>query len=181
MVSAVACSKGRHFSHAPINNIIKHSLESAKVPCHLEPVELYRSDSKIPDGASVIPWKGGKVLVLDATSSCPDTLAPSHLSMAVREAGEVAEDVEYRKKRKYSHLVATHCFTAVAVETLGVFGQDAHAFFREVARRVRSPTDDSQARQYLVQRVSVAIQRGNAAVVLGCIGSVDLLNIICIV
>ena len=35
-----------------MNDIIKRSLESAKIPCHLEPVGLYRSDGKRPDGAS---------------------------------------------------------------------------------------------------------------------------------
>ena len=30
-------SKGRHSRHAAVNNIIKRSLEAAKVPCHLEP------------------------------------------------------------------------------------------------------------------------------------------------
>ena len=76
-------SKGRHSRHAAVNDIIKRSLESAKVPCHLEPVGLYRSDGKRPDGASVVPWRGGgEILVWDAT--CPDTLAPSHSSMAIR-------------------------------------------------------------------------------------------------
>ena len=52
-------SKGRHSRHAAVNDIIKRSLESAKVPCHLEPVGLYRCDGKRPDGASVVPWRGG--------------------------------------------------------------------------------------------------------------------------
>ena len=46
---------------------IKRSLEAAKVPGHLEPTGLYRSDGKRPDGATLVPWKRGKVLVLDAT------------------------------------------------------------------------------------------------------------------
>ena len=45
-----------------MNDIIKRSLESAKVPCHLEPVGQYRSDGKRPDGASVVPWRGGNIL-----------------------------------------------------------------------------------------------------------------------
>ena len=147
-------SKGRHSRHAAVNDIIKLSLESAKVPCHLEPVGLYRSDGKRPDGASIVPWKAGKILVWDVT--CPDTLAPSHLSVAVREAGAVAVDAEYRKELKYSHLDATHCFIPIAVETLGAFGTHACTFFREVARRVRLVTDDPLAHQFLVQRISVA-------------------------
>ena len=38
----------------------------------------------------------------DAT--CPDTLAPSHSSLANREAGAVAADAEHRKQQKYAHL-----------------------------------------------------------------------------
>ena len=53
-------SKGRHSRHASLNDIIKRALDSAKVPCHLEPAGLYRSDGKRPDGASVVPWRGGR-------------------------------------------------------------------------------------------------------------------------
>ena len=95
-------SKGRHSRHAAVNDTIKRSLEAAKVPCHLEPTGLYRSDGKRPDGATLVPWKRGKVLVWDAT--CPNTLAPSHSSLAIREAGAVAADAEHRRQQKYAHL-----------------------------------------------------------------------------
>ena len=158
-------SKGRHSRHAALNDIIKRSLESAKVPCHLEPTGLYRSDGKRPDGASVVPWRGGKVLVWDAT--CADTLAPSHISLAVRESGAVAADAELRKKQKYLLLDSTHHFVPVAVETLGPIGQEARVFLREVARRITASTQEPLALQYLLQRVAVAVQRGNTASVLG--------------
>jgi hypothetical protein len=150
-----------------MNDIIKRSLESAKIPCHLEPTGLYRSDGRRPDGASVVPWKGGKILVWDAT--CPDTLAPSHITMAVREAGAVAANAEHLKNQRYSHLVTTHCFVPVAIETLGTFGGEARAFLRDLAKRIFSVTKDPLSHQHLVQRVAVAVQRGNAAAVLGCI------------
>ena len=65
----------------------KETLDSLKIPSHLEPSGLYRSDGKRPDGATIIPWQKGKILVWDAT--CPDTLATSHLSLAIREGGAV--------------------------------------------------------------------------------------------
>ena len=108
------------------------------------------------------------MLVWDAT--CPDTLAPSYSTVAVREAGAVAADAEYRKTQKYSHLSSSHCFVPVAVETLGVFGKEARRFFREVAQRMRLATGEQLAHQYLLQRISVAVQRGNVAAVLGCTG-----------
>ena len=80
----------------------------------------------------MVPWRGGKVLVWDAT--CADTLTPSHISLAVRESGAVAADAELRKKQKYLLLDSTHHFVPVAVETLGPIGQEARVFLREVAR-----------------------------------------------
>ena len=108
------------------------------------------------------------MLVWDAT--CPDTLAPSNSTLAVREAGAVAADAEYKKTQKYSHRSSSHCFIPVAVETLGVFGKEARRFFREVTQRMKLATDEQLAHQYLLQRISVEVQRGNAAAVLGCTG-----------
>ena len=51
-------SKGWHPRHAGVNNVIKRSLDAAQIPSHLEPSDLYRSDGKCLDGASVVPWKG---------------------------------------------------------------------------------------------------------------------------
>ena len=47
------------------------------------------------------------MLVWDTT--CSDTLAPSHSTLAVREAGAVAADAEYKKTLKYMHLDSSHC------------------------------------------------------------------------
>ena len=74
-----------------MNDVVKRSLEAAKIPSHLEPTDIYRSDGKRPDGASSVPWKGGRVLVWDAT--CPDTLAPSYSALATRETGVVAAEM----------------------------------------------------------------------------------------
>ena len=78
-------SEGRHYRHATINNIVHRALSTARIPSRLEPLGLSRSDGKRPDGVTVVPWKNGKQLVWDAT--CPDTSAPSHLSLTSTEAG----------------------------------------------------------------------------------------------
>ena len=112
------------------------------------------------------PWQCGKLLVWDAT--CPDTLAPSHSTLATREAGAVAADAEHKKTQKYMHLLPTCHFIPVAVETLGVFGKAAHSLFRDITHRVKLVTEDDLTHQHFVQRIAVAVQRGNAASVLGC-------------
>ena len=126
---------GRFARHAAINDIIKRSLDAVKIPNHLEPTGLYLSDGKRPDGTTIVPWKGGKVLVWDAT--CPDTLAPSYSTLAVSEAGAVADEAERKKKVKYAHLENSHhYFVPVAVETLGVFGSEARSFFKDLGGRI---------------------------------------------
>ena len=82
-------SQGCHPRHARINSLIQRHLSAAGIPAHLEPTGLCRSDGKHPDGASIMPWSCGWVLVWDATG--PDTLAPLHIALASREPGLVAE------------------------------------------------------------------------------------------
>ena len=161
-------SKGRHSRHAALNDIV-HSLDAAKIPSHLEPLGLYRSDGKCPDGASVVPWQRGKILVWDVT--CSDSLAPSLRDIAIREPGAVAAAAEHRKRSKYSHLNATHHFIPIAVETLGALGEDAHSFFWDLAKRLETVNENRRSHQFLLQQVAVAVQRGNTASVLGSIAS----------
>ena len=161
-------SEGRHPRHAAVNDIIQRALTSAKIPSRLEPSGLYRSDGKRPDGCSILPWRSGKVLVWDAT--CPDTYAPSHVSTAAREPGAVAVQAEHLKMTKYSHLESDYLFVPFAIETSGVLGQAAWDFVNDLGWRLHHATGEPRSKEYLLQRLSVAIQRGNAAAVLGTAG-----------
>ena len=77
---------------------------------------------------------------------------------------------EERKKSVYAHLDPSHSFTPVAVETSGVVGPQSLAFLKDLGRRMRQVTGEERSLSYLLQRVSVAVQRGNAASVLGTTG-----------
>lgn len=158
-------SQGRHFRHSSINH---RALSAAKIPSRLEPSGIFRTDGKRPDGITMVPWEKGKLLVWDAT--CSDTFAPSYLPSATSEAGAVAALAEDRKKDKYSNLDSSHIFTPVAVETLGVFGPLTYSFLRELGRRIYQSSGEENAFPYLIQRLSVAIQRGNSAAVMGSLG-----------
>ena len=68
---------------------------------------------------------------------------------------------ESQKKTKYSNLLSSHVFTPVAIETSGVFGPKTEAFIKELGRRLRQVTGDEQSHQHLVQRLSIALLRGN--------------------
>ena len=105
------------------------------------------------------------MLVWDAT--CVDTLAPSHLQRTTSKAGAAAETAEILKRNKYRGLGKEYNFVPFGVETLGPWGPSAHTFFSEIAKRLVDTTGDRRAGGYLAQRISLAIQRGNAASILG--------------
>jgi hypothetical protein len=137
------------------------------VHAELEPVRLLRGDGKRPDGASLDPWSGGRYLVWDFT--CPDTLAPSHLTGTSAVAGSAAANAETAKLAKYSELASSgdYVFAPVAIETLGVWGTAALTLCDEIGRRAALLTGDPRAPSFLKQRLGLAVQRGNAASVLG--------------
>ena len=162
-------SEGRHHRHAALNEIVHRALTAAHIPSRLVTSGIFRSDGKRPDGITVVPWKGGRVLVWDAT--CPATFAPSYLSSAASDVGAVATAVEVRKRRKYSHLDQGHLFVLVAIKTAGVFGLETMDFIRELDRRLQLVYADHNSFAYLIQCLSVAVQRGNAASALGSAGA----------
>ena len=159
-------SVGRLPRHAALNNVVKSTLASIEVPSILEPTGLSRSDGKRVDGVTVIPWKSGRPLTWDVT--CWDTFAPTYSSLAVSGAGLVANCAESRKKDLYRHLEPTHIFIPIGLETTGVFGNEALAFFKDLASRLRIRSNDSQSFLHLCQRISVIVQKFNAMSILGC-------------
>lgn len=172
----LACRKsaGRHYRHNAVNDLIKRALASAEIPAMLEPSSLTRSDGKRPDGLTVQPWSRGRCLVWDFT--CPDTLAPSHLNRAVLGPGTVAIDAESKKLSKYTALSPLYHFMPVAIETLGAVGTSALTFFRDIGRRIATVTSEPRSFTFLMQRLSVAIQRGNAVCITGTIKASDKLD-----
>ena len=146
-------SEGRHHRHAALNDIVHRALTAAHIPSRLEPSGIFRLDGKRPDGITV--------------ATCPDTFATSYLPRAASGVGEVAAAAEERKRRKYSNLDQGHSFVPVAIETAGVFGPETMDFMRELGSRLQLASADRNSFTYLIQRLSVAVQRGNAASVLG--------------
>ena len=67
------------------------------------------------------------------------------------------------------HLGLAYIFTPTAIETSGAIGPRARPFLKELGRRLRRETGEANSTSHLVQRLSVAVQRGNAAVILACI------------
>ena len=72
----------------------------------------------------------------------------------------MADQAEQKKKSEYAKLAATHHFVPVAIETMGVFGKEAQAFFLELGRRIQEETVETLSFNYLLQWIAVAMQKG---------------------
>ena len=71
---------------------------------------------------------------------------------------------------KYEHLDSSHLFVPFAVETSGVLGEAAEKFVGELGRHLCKTTGEPHSCERLLQRISTAVQRGNAAAVFGTMG-----------
>ena len=134
-----------------------------------EPPGLDCGGGKRQDGVTLVPWARGRCLLWDAT--CPDTLAPSHITRSAAEAGSAAREAESKKATKYALLATVHEFVPVAIETMGTQGACGLAFINEAGRRIAAVTGDTRSTAFLKQRLALAVQRGNAASVLGTLSS----------
>ena len=146
-----------------------HVLVSGGVPTVVEPVGVCRNGGKKPDGMSLIPWLRGLPLLWDFT--CSDTLAPSNLSTSASGASRLANCAESAKFRKYSSLTPSFHFSPLCGETLGAWGSCARSLVRRIVSWVMEQSGDNRATQFLIQKVAIDVQRGNAVSVMTTIPS----------
>ena len=144
-----------------MNDIVHRALGASQIPSRLEPSGISRSDGKRPDGATLVSWKCGKLLVWDAT--CVGTYAHSYSRVASQETRAVADQAERRKSDKCSNMDPNmYLFTPVVIETSGVFGKQTLSFLKDLACRVCKVSGEVKSFLYLLQCLAVAVQRGNA-------------------
>ena len=134
----------------------------------LEPRGLYRTDGKRPDGVTMIPWDIGKQLAWDVT--VVDALAPSRLN----QDSLCNTEAEARKIEKYRELIDNgYIFQLVALEVQGSSGESSEIFITRPCKMLCCLHDDQRAGSSLKQRISMALQIGNAACVLGTVSDRD--------
>lgn len=166
---ALACAKsaGRSSRHHAINDLIKRALLSADIPSILEPLGIDRDDGKRVDGITMIPWKNGKQLTWDAT--CVDPLCDSYISSSCKEGASAANAAVKKKHLKYVSVKDSYYFVAFAVDCFGSWSDEALKFGTELGTRLAFSTGEPRSLTYFRQRISIAIQRGNASSVYGTI------------
>jgi len=80
----------------------------------------------------------------------------------------VGNEAEEKKNLfKYSRPLSLYDFTPIAVETLSAVRESAMNFLQELGRRITNATAEPRFFMFLMQRISVAVQRGNAVCITG--------------
>ena len=128
-------SKGRMQIHQMINDIIYNALLRADIPSSKEPSGISRSDGKRPDGVTLHPWKSGRPLTWGVTAI--DIVADSHLTSIHHNRWRGCRDCSCPINDAGSQLLF------------------------ELGRRISAITGDAWELSFLLQRISIAIQRCN--------------------
>ena len=158
--------KGRYMRHEEVNKLIKQGLDQAKISSTLEPIGLSRSgDGRRPDGLTLPTWTEGKNLIWDFTTA--DPLCDSYVKKASKEACSAAAGRENKKVEKYSNLSDNYYFVPVGAETYGAFGPQGLKLLKQIGKKIQTVTGEKRSTYYLLQSISMAIQRSNAVCVMG--------------
>ena len=166
-------SAGRFSRHGTLNSLIKQTLGYLDLPSMLEQRGLYRTDGKRPDGVTMTPWEMGKQLVWDVT--VVDALAPSRPNQgSLCNPRTTATEAEARKIEKYRELINNgYIFQPVALEVQGSLGESSEIFTTPLCKMPCRSHDNERASSFLKKRISMALQIGNAACVLGTVSDRD--------
>ena len=159
--------------HSLLNDAIWRSFGRARIQAQKEPTGLCFSfrkhdgstANKRPDGASIVPWGRGRNIAWDVTVA--DTFAASYLPLASVQAGAAAERAALLKTAKYEELARNHIFAPLACEVTGMWCREAVEVFQELGNRISEATGDKRETSFLFQRLSIALQKGNATCMLG--------------
>ena len=92
----------------------------------------------------------------------PDTYAEFHIGSTATKPGTAAKKTAQNKIDKYYKLDSTHIFYPFAIETAGTWHEMAIQLTQEIGRRITTITEDTRETTFLFQRLSMALQRGNA-------------------
>ena len=168
--AAVTVYEGKHHRHGTLNPIIHKALVSAKIPSQLEPAGLFRSGGNHPDGMTFVPYS----LVASCLSGMPSVLTPVRVSRYI-------EARQHKQQGKSQQLQRTGLegpqipwpglpVYAGCNRDFWPFRPQSQTYIKELGSRICQETGEEMATSYLMQHLSMAIQRGDVAAVLGSLG-----------
>ena len=96
-----------------------------------------------------------------------------YVSSTLRRVCSVGGRIE-QEYQVFGHHIAGVDFVPFVIETSAcVWGEQAVILTKEIGRRIAEVTHEPRSTSFLRQRLSVAVQRGNAFCILGTLRSVD--------
>ena len=114
------------------------------------------------DVLDVLPFFSTVVskMLIAVDNKIPTVSLSRDINTATSEAA--ADRAASSKTAKYTALSKTHHFIPIAIETGGSWNDLAIEFINELRKRITAVTQEPRETQYIFQRMSVALQRGNA-------------------
>ena len=92
---------------------------------------------------------------------------PAH--MTSKTAGAAANFACSEKEDLYEEIMRNYHFVPFAVETFGTFSEPAKLFVDKLGPILNSKSGNVHAKSFFIQKISIAIQRGNVAAIRGTI------------
>ena len=89
------------------------------------------------------------------------------MKKASKKPCSAAEDRENKKIDKYKNLSDHYHFVPVGAETYGAFGPEGLKLLKKIGSKIREVTGEKRSTYFLLESISMAIQRANAACVIG--------------
>ncbi len=153
-------------------NVIPHWMTSWSGLCHHPRSRLDWSrlvwSGQMAGDQMVWPWHLGNQVVCWYGTRLAQT--PSHHPvelMLPKHQGECLPQQRRENKINIVSLPPSHFFSPLAIETMGVLGPKSMALVRDLGIRIRLETGEPRSTDYLLQHLSIAIQRGNSVSVYG--------------
>ena len=95
---------------------------------------------------------------------------------ADEQAGVALRRAEDRKRDHYTELSKSHHFVPIAAETFGAWAPASLKFLKDLGQKIRQISGQQNSLFFLLQSLSIEIQRGNAASVMGTLDSAERLE-----
>ena len=112
-----------------------------------------------------VPRSQGRSLLWDVT--VVDTVAQSYLQATKETPGAAAGKAEEKKREKCASLRDRYIFAPIGLETFGSWGEEASALIKEIGRKLAQQIGEQRSTTFLIQRISIELQRGNASSIVG--------------
>ena len=93
-------------------------------------------------------------------------MALSYIAATSTRAGSAADQAEAAKTLKYAELEDRFYFVPIGFENFRAWGKSATTLIADITRRVVERTGEPRSGEFLRQRLSIEIQRGNAVSIL---------------